>query len=244
MLITLYLTIAALERGQGRGELKQLYHMLSSIDWAIGSMVMLHMGFMNENDSVPRAALAYEKASELLSRYGGNAPWTRHCRAVALVAARAAEMLSERCDIDREFLRVAGLVHDIGRYRTHDPVQHGVEGFRLLSSLGHHREAFVCASHIQCGLSAAEAALAGLPEQDFLPRTLEEKLIPVLDSIVELDRPTTVDQRFASLARRYQGNAAFLDSVDRSHRRVRTMLHEVAERYGLSLEQIAFEALR
>ena len=207
-------------------------------------MVMYRMLFRNGNEGPPAVDLAYDGAVTLLHRYGGEAAWTRHCRAVSLVAERAGQALEEHCAVDRDFLRVAGLVHDIGRYRTHDPVQHGVEGYRLLTSLGHHREAFICASHVQCGLSASEAAQAGLPEQEFMPRTLEERLIPVLDSIVEFDRPTTVEQRFASLSRRYQGNGAFLDSIDRSHRRVRAVLDDLERRYPISLERIALEALR
>jgi uncharacterized protein len=198
-----------------------------------------------QNDGNDRAGtdLTYEQALALLHRYGGEAPWTRHCKAVSKVADLAGTLLANRCPFDRGFLRVAALVHDIGRYRTHDPVLHGVEGYRLLASLGHHREAFICASHIQCGLSAAEAAQAGLPEQDFLPRSLEEQLIPVLDSIVEMDRPTTVTLRFTSLARRYEGNAAFLASIERSHDRVRGIMEEVERRYEISLEKIAAEAL-
>jgi len=187
--------------------------------------------------------LSFERAAALVARYGGNAAWTRHCHAVSLVAERTGRLLAEHCDVDRDFLRVAGLIHDIGRYRTHDPVRHGVEGYRLLTSLGHHREAFICASHVQCGLSAREAARAGLPDRDFMPRSLEERLIPVLDSIVEIDRPTTVEKRFASLSRRYRENLPFLQSVERSHRRVRAVMDEIEGRYPVSLEQIAIEAL-
>lgn len=207
-------------------------------------MVMYRMLFRAAPDSMPSAGLTYDNALTLVQQYGGDAAWTRHCLAVSRVAEQVGRVLAEHHPIDREFLRVAGLVHDIGRYRTHDPVQHGVEGYRLLTSLGHHREGFICVSHVQCGLSAAEAAAAGLPEQDFLPRTLEERLIPVFDSMVELDRPTTVQERFASLARRYQGNDAFLESVERSHRRVRAVMDDVERFSGLSLERIALEALR
>ena len=50
----------------------------------------------------------------------------------------------------------------------------------------------------------------GLPEQDFFPRTLEEQLVPLIDSVVELDRPTTLDERCASISRRYQQDPLFL----------------------------------
>ena len=67
---------------------------------------------------------------------------------------------SKRNDIDLDFrlLKVGALLHDIGRCRTQHPILHGVEGFRLLSSLGHDREAFICASHVLCGMGREEAS--------------------------------------------------------------------------------------
>jgi hypothetical protein len=52
---------------------------------------------------------------------------------------------------------------------THDPLLHGVEGYKLLSILGHEKEAYICASHILFGLSASEAIHIGLPDHDCPP---------------------------------------------------------------------------
>ena len=188
--------------------------------------------------------LSYDAAAGLLSMYGADAAWTRHCVAVSRVAERAGDLLSGRCDIDREHLRVGALLHDIGRYKTHDPVLHGVEGYRLLTGRGHHREARICASHILYGLSREEAVRYGLPDLDFLPRTMEERLVPLIDSVVEFDRPTTLDRRVASIMRRYQGNAWFLERMAVAHERARTFLDELDREHGLQLERVAAEALR
>ena len=112
--------------------------------------------------------LSYSDAQDLLHSYGKDAAWIRHCRAVSRVAERLAIAIGPNSPLDAEFLKVAALLHDIGRYKTHDPVMHGVEGYHLLTGLGHHREAFVCASHVFCGMPQAEAIRYGLPEQDFL----------------------------------------------------------------------------
>ena len=77
--------------------------------------------------------LSYQKAQELLSGYGDNAPWIRHCMAVSRVAHRVACLINEKQAIDTRLLTVGALLHDIGRYRTQHPVLHGVEGYRLLS---------------------------------------------------------------------------------------------------------------
>src|SRR5512140_1863383 len=123
--------------------------------------------------------LSYDEALKLICHYGNGSIWIRHCMAVSRLAARYADIFSVKYDLDKCFLKTAALLHDIGRYKTHDPILHGLEGYRLLTGLGHHREAFVCASHILCGLEKDEAVQYGFPEREFMPRTLEERLIPV-----------------------------------------------------------------
>jgi uncharacterized protein len=187
--------------------------------------------------------LSYESALHLLYSYGKDAAWIRHCLAVSRVAKRVAEVLEPQRAIDAGYLTTGALLHDIGRYKTHDPVLHGVEGYLLLTSLGHEREAFICASHVLCGMPAAEAAHYGLPLRDFLPTTIEERLVPVIDGLVEFDRPTTFEERCESIARRYKGNALFLERFSVAAAIGRKFLEEFDNEYGISLERIAAETL-
>jgi len=187
--------------------------------------------------------LSYDEALRLLYQYGNEAAWTRHCVAVSRVAARIAEIIAPKCAIDTDYLKVGALLHDIGRYKTHDPILHGVEGYRLLMGLGHCREAFICASHVLSGMQGAEAVLHGLPDQDFIPETLEQRLVPLIDGMVEFDRPTTLERRFASISARYQGNEVFLQRFGRAAEISRTFLDQLNFELGISLEQIAAQAL-
>ncbi len=193
--------------------------------------------------SAARRPLSLEEALELLGQIGKQAPWTRHCAAVSRVACRFAEDVSQKHDLDARLLIVGSLLHDIGRYKTQDPILHGVEGYRLLSELGHHQEAFICASHVFCGMSAGEAVLYGLPRQDFLPIRIEEQLVPVIDGVVEFDRPTTFEERCSSISRRYQADPAFLRRFEQAAERGRVLLRGMNDRFGVSLEKIAAEAL-
>ncbi len=188
--------------------------------------------------------LTHQEASHLLNRYGSNAPWIRHCVAVSRVAERVGGLIAKRREIDVRLLTVGALLHDIGRYKTHDPILHGVEGYRLLSELGHHREAFICASHVLCGMPKQEAVLHGLPERDFIPQTLEEQLIPLIDGMVELDRATTLAERCSSIAERYKNNPAFLRRFDQATETAKSFLRALQNDYGISLEQIAAETLQ
>ena len=106
----------------------------------------------------------------------------------ALAVAAAA-----RLDIDRDFVYDAAMLHDIGIFRCNAPgihchgtepyIRHGVIGAELMRREGLEPYARVCERHTGSGLTAKEIAEAGmpLPPIDFLPETLEEKLICYAD---------------------------------------------------------------
>lgn len=162
----------------------------------------------------------------------------KHCFSVAEATVKVGHILSRNRSIDCSFLWSAALLHDIGRYMTHDPLLHGVEGYKLLSMLGHKEEAYVCASHILYGLSAAEAVRLGLPEYDFVPRTIEEKLIPLIDYLIENDQATTLDYRFSSLRERNRGNTFFLCRLDQAQETARIFMSQIEDEIGESVERI------
>jgi len=182
--------------------------------------------------------LTREESMKLLSAYGQDAGWTKHCLAVAGAAARVGGVLAKHRTIEGSFLWSAALLHDIGRYITHDPLRHGVEGYKLLSELGHEKEANVCASHILFGLEATEASRLGLPDRDFMPSTIEEKLVPLVDYLIEYDQPTTLDRRFASLHKRNGDNAFFLSRLDRAQASARLFMTQIEAEIGVSVEKI------
>jgi uncharacterized protein len=191
-----------------------------------------------END-----ALSYDEALQLIHHYGNGSVWIGHCIAVSRLAARYADIFAAKYALDKDFVRTAALLHDIGRYKTHDPILHGLEGYRLLTGLGHHREAFVCASHILCGLEKDEAVQYGFPEQEFMPRTLEERLIPVCDCLVEVDRPTTLAKRVISITQRYEWNTHFLRRIEMAAERVKNFIDNADREFGISMETIAADVL-
>ena len=95
--------------------------------------------------------------------------------------------------IDLEFLTEAALLHDIGIKHCHAPeifcegsdpyILHGVHGKKMLDDEGLPRHALVCDRHTGAGITKEEVKGGGLPlpERDYLPVSLEEKLICVAD---------------------------------------------------------------
>lgn len=182
--------------------------------------------------------LTPDEARRILEEHGGGAEWKRHCLAVAGAVSRAGTIVGRRRRFDLDRAESLALVHDIGRCVTHDPVRHGVEGYRLLSRLGHEDEARFCVSHILFGLAAAEAARFGLPRKDFVLLTEEERLVALVDYLVEGDRPTTLAARFASLRARNGGHGFFGRRLNRAWVAASSFLLELEREVGESIERI------
>ena len=114
-----------------------------------------------------------------------------HSEMVARKALSVAD--AARLDIDRDFVYDAAMLHDIGIFRCDAPgiychgtepyIRHGVIGAELMRREGLEAYARVCERHTGSGLTAKEIAETGmpLPPMDFLPETLEEKLICYAD---------------------------------------------------------------
>ncbi len=138
-----------------------------------------------------------------------------HSRSVAdkalLIVDRHPEL-----QLDRQFIEEAAMLHDIGIVRCDAPsiqclgtepyICHGRIGAEMLRAAGFPRHARVCERHTGAGITRGQIVSQHLPlpEQDFLPETLEEKLICYADkffSKTHLDREKTVEQAEHSLAK-------------------------------------------
>ncbi len=180
--------------------------------------------------------LSRETALALLDKYGQGAGWTKHCRAVADGAEAVGRALAAFHRIDIELLWTSALLHDIGRYVTHDPILHGVEGYLLLSGLGYQKHAFVCASHVLFGLHAAEASRFGLPARDFVPQTYGERIVPLVDFLVEGNRAVSLEHRFRSLRQRNRANVQFVERLDDAYTAAADFKVQLETEIGGSLE--------
>jgi uncharacterized protein len=138
-------------------------------------------------------------ALRLISSEGCDAHLISHVKAVSLLAKQIAlKIKSKGADIDVAFVEVAALLHDIGRSRTHG-ISHGVEGAAIMRKLGFEAYARVCERHIGAGLSRTEAKELGLPEGDYLPETLEEKVVAYADKLIEGDKVVPIDNTISDL---------------------------------------------
>jgi uncharacterized protein len=183
------------------------------------------------------------EALNLLKKYSKNKPWVKHCEAVSQLSTYYGNLFYRTIELDLEFIKSASLLHDIGRYKTHDPILHGIEGYRLLMRLGYPREAYFCASHIFFGLTSREAHQYGLPREPFIPKNFEEQLITITDFLIEFDKATTLNSRFASLRERNCDNEYFLARLDDAERKANKFLKKTNDQFGVCMEKIACSIL-
>lgn len=135
-----------------------------------------------------------------------------------LVAKKALDIAKAHpeLNIDTTFVNEASLLHDIGVFLCDAPgifcfgnepyIKHGILGAELLRREGLERHARVCERHTGAGLSK-ESILAQnlpLPLHDYLPETMEEKLICFADKFFSKSRPTeekSLEQARCSIAK-------------------------------------------
>jgi len=187
---------------------------------------------------------SYKEACSLLNEYGNGAPWIKHCFAVSSLATHLSNIFTSRYAVNIEFIQTASLLHDIGRFKTHDPIMHGVEGYKLLVGLGYADEAFICASHILYGLNSSEAEQYGLPRNDFIPTSFEERLIPLVDFLVEHDRSVLLRERFEHLRLRNRNNNEFLSRLDKAEQKAELPMNQLNDQFNISIEALSSSFLK
>lgn len=108
-----------------------------------------------------------------------------HCLAVSQYAYEfAIKIKNNGYEIDPKLVRIGALLHDIGRSKSHN-IDHGVIGGEILRKYGFDEEiALIAERHIGAGITKEEALEFGLPYKDFIPTTLEEKVVAHADNLI------------------------------------------------------------
>ena len=127
-----------------------------------------------------------EEAIEIIRQVGCSRGVICHCINVSKIAQRIAkEVKKSGHDIDLELVEIGALLHDIGRSRTHG-IMHGTQGGEIARELGLPSTLVnIIERHIGAGIPIEEARELGLPEGNYIPETLEEKIVSYADKLSE-----------------------------------------------------------
>jgi len=128
-----------------------------------------------------------EKAKKLmLIKLIGFPNIIEHTLKVRKKALEIGRKLKEKgFNVNLDLLEAGCYLHDIGRSIVQD-VRHGVEGGKICREYGFPEEIVrMVERHVGAGITAEEAKKLGLPEKDYIPETLEEKILSYADKFVE-----------------------------------------------------------
>ena len=153
---------------------------------------------MNEKDAIA-----------FLISSGCSTDVVEHCRAVAEYARKIAINIRDNAsgkgdpiNIDVDAVFVGALLHDIGRSKTHG-LNHAVTGARIaMDNSLDNKIVKIIERHIGAGIPKEEAIRLGLPEKDYLPVTIEEKIVAHADNLISGNKIGTMDELISNLRRK------------------------------------------
>jgi len=133
--------------------------------------------------------LTREEALKILEEENTPPNVIEHCEAVARKAVKIAERIkAQGHEVNVQLVETGALLHDVGRAQSHG-LDHGYMGGVILRGRGLKDYAHIAERHIAAGLSKQEAKRAGLPPKEYLPQTLEEKIIANADNLIAGTHP-------------------------------------------------------
>jgi len=172
-----------------------------------------------------------ENALKLMEKYAPDKDTyekvMEHTMAVQKIALEVADKVE---GVDKEFIKTAVILHDIGRFKcppwSEDQLKHGIEGAKILKE-ENWPEKFqrVCENHIGVGIlkKDIEDQQLPLPAKDFIPETKEEIIITYADNLVKHDKRTTEGE----VAERYRKKLGeeHAKRVEKFHEKVHEMIN-------------------
>ena len=148
-----------------------------------------------------------------------------HCKTVTCLALK----IAKKCNANIELVEAGALLHDIGRSRTHG-VMHGVEGAEIGRKLGLPDEVVnIIERHLGGGIGREEAVKIGLPEKDYTPVTLEEKIICHADNLIAHNRKQTLSEAIEPYVKNGRNDIA---------EKIKNLHKELSEKCGIDLDEI------
>ena len=153
-----------------------------------------------------------EECVEMLKKSGCFDKVIRHCKSVRDVAVR----IAKKTHADVELVEAGALLHDIGRSKAHG-IFHAVEGVKIAKELGLPENIKnIIERHIGAGLSMKEAKKLGLPPKDYIPQTLEEKIVCHADNLIDNCKQQNIENGVERA--RKEGHKNYAERLVRLHK--------------------------
>ncbi|MEM2896336.1 MAG: HDIG domain-containing protein [Candidatus Bathyarchaeia archaeon] len=125
------------------------------------------------------------EAIDFLKKVGCQPQVIKHSEKVKDVAVEIAKAcIKNGINLNLDLIKAGALLHDIGRSLTHD-VKHGFYGGVIAKAFNFPEELVrIIERHVGAGIPKSETHQLGLPRRDFVPSTIEEKIVSYADKLV------------------------------------------------------------
>mgnify|MGYP006282194387 CR=1 FL=1 len=127
--------------------------------------------------------ISREEALDLLEEVGTPQEVVEHSTFVSKQAVKFAKKITA-VPVDLALVEIGGLLHDIGRSQSYG-IDHGIKGGIILREHGLEALALISERHIGAGISREDAPKLGLPKKNYLPETIEEKVVCFVDFLTD-----------------------------------------------------------
>lgn len=150
-----------------------------------------------------------------------------HCKTVSKLAVKIAKKVKKNgIPVDIELITIGSLLHDIGRSKTHD-LDHAITGSEIARSFKLPESVVkIIERHIGSGISADEATRMGLPHKNFVPISLEEKIVTYADKLVTGHNEMDFNEALEKFARDLGINHPAVYRLIKLHNELHNMLED------------------
>lgn len=179
---------------------------------------------MSETTPLP----SRREALNLLAKAGCSLRVIEHCKRVAAFAVKVARACQRKqTDLNIELVEISALLHDIGRSRTHT-VNHALEGGRIARAHGLPLSVVhAIERHAGGGIPMEEARKLGWSARDYVPKTLEEKIVCYADKRVEGLRVVPIERAVQAYAADLGKNHPTIKRIWALHREITALAGEI-----------------
>jgi len=161
------------------------------------------------------------EALNYLAKSGCSRSVIEHCKIVSKFAVKVGRAFEKKgVKVDLQLIEVGALIHDIGRSKTHT-VDHALVGAQIARSFGLPNSIVkIIERHAGGGIPKEEAKLLGWPMRDYLPETLEEKIVCYADKRVEGLRTLPIERTLRTYAASLGQNHPALVRIKKLHEQI------------------------
>lgn len=162
---------------------------------------------------------------DILNRAGCKRRVIIHCCTVRIVAG---EMM-KKIPCDRDLVIAGALLHDIGRSRDHS-ILHAAVGASMASEYGLPTDVSeIIRRHTGAGLDQQDVMEMGLPQGDYMPETIEQKIVAHADNMVSDNMV---------VKHKHSVDKLLMKGSQRGARRIEELHSELSLLYGEDLDVI------